>query len=122
MSVLPFPSPARWAWDARGSERAVRVSPHLHENVVNLSVWREDVCVGTVRLRPADVAVLVTGLTDGLVELARRPAESSATVAELADRLDQVESRLARPTWRTKVAAAVTRVRQVLGRAGEPSH
>ena len=111
MSVLPFPSRAHWAWDARGHERAVRVSPHPEENVVNLSVWRDDVCVGTVRLQPADVAVLVAGLTDGLADLARRPAEP--TVAELVERLDRVESRLARPAWRT----AAERVRAALGRA-----
>jgi hypothetical protein len=81
MSVLPFPSRAHWAWDARGHDRAVRVSPHPQENVVNLSVWREDVCVGTVRLRPADVAVLIAGLADGLADLAQGPANS--TVVEL---------------------------------------
>jgi hypothetical protein len=100
MSVLPLPSRAHWAWDARGHERAVRVSPHPRENVVNLSVWREDLCVGTVRLRPADVAALIAGLTDGLADLAQRPANSSATVAELADRLTRVEERLARPNGR----------------------
>jgi hypothetical protein len=97
MSVLPFPSRAHWAWDARGHDRAVRVSPHPRENVVNLSVWREDLCVGTVRLRPADVAALIAGLTDGLVDLAQRPAEPSATVAGLEDRLARVEDRPAGP-------------------------
>ena len=111
MSVLPFPSRSHWAWDARSHDRAVRVSPHAQENVVNLSVWRDDLCVGTVRLRPSDVAVLVAGLTEGLAELARRPADSAATVAELADRLDRLEAELARPTWRTQAAAAVARVR-----------
>ena len=120
MSVLPFPSPASWAWDARGHDRAVRVSPHPEENVVNLSVWREDVCVGTVRLRPADVAVLIAGLTDGLADLAERPAGTPATVAELADRLTRVESRLARPTWRTAATAAATRVRTALRRDPGP--
>jgi hypothetical protein len=118
MSVLQFPSRSHWAWDARGHDRAVRVSPHPQENVVNLSVWRDDLCVGTVRLRPEDVAVLVRGLTDGLAELAQRPADSSATVAELVERLDRVESRLGQPTWGTSVARAVARVRTALGRAG----
>jgi hypothetical protein len=74
MSVLPFQPRARWAWDARGSARAVRVTPHLDENVVNLSVWRDDLCVGTVRLLPDEVSALIAGLTDGLVELGRRRA------------------------------------------------
>jgi hypothetical protein len=120
MSVLPFPSRAHWAWDARGHDRAVRVSPHPQENVVNLSVWREDLCVGTVRLGPADVAVLIAGLTDGLADLAQRPARTSATVAELADRLTRVESRLARPTWRTTATAAAARVRTALRRDPGP--
>lgn len=118
MSVLPFPSRAHWAWDARGHERAVRVSPHPREDVVNLSVWRDDLCVGTVRLGPADVAALVQGLTDGLAELAQRP-EPTATVAELADRLDRVESRLERPTWRSSVASAAARVRTTLSRGAD---
>ena len=81
MSVLPFPFRAHWAWDARSHDRAVRVSPHPRENVVNLSVWREDLCVGTVRLRPAEAAALIAGLVDGLAALARRPADTSAIVA-----------------------------------------
>ncbi len=114
MSVLPFQPRGRWAWDARGHERAVRVSPHPDMNVVNLSVWRDDLCVGTVRLLPDEVSALVAGLTDGLVELARRPAAPSATVVDLEDRLARGESRLDRPAWRT---AAVARARSALGRA-----
>jgi hypothetical protein len=109
MSVLPFQPRAQWAWDARGHNRAVRVSPHPHENVVNLSVWRDDLCVGTVRLQPADVAVLVAGLSAGLAELAKRPAEPTAGVAELADRLERVESRLARPPWAARLRTSFGR-------------
>jgi len=115
MSVMPFQPRSRWAWDARGSERAVRVSPHPDENLVNLSVWRDDLCVGTVRLLPDEVSALVAGLTDGLAELARRPVGSTATVADLEARLASVESRLTRPAWRTTAAA---RLRSALGRAG----
>src|SRR3954467_12358761 len=75
MSVLPFPPRGRWAWDARGHERAVRVSAHRVEGVVNLSMWRDDICVGTVRLPAAAVAGLVEGLTGGLARLAERPVE-----------------------------------------------
>jgi hypothetical protein len=120
MSVLPFQPRAQWAWDARGHNRAVRVSPHPREKVVNLSVWRDDVCVGTVRLQPADVAALVTGLGNGLAELAQRQVTPTATVAELSDRLARVEDRLARPAWRTTAAAAAARVRSALGRTPRP--
>ena len=122
MSVLPFQPPGRWAWDARGSQRAVRVSPHPAENLVNLSVWRDDTCVGTVRLLPDEVSALVTGLTDGLAELARRPATAGATVTDLAERLAVLERQLARPVWRTSATAAATtaaaRLRSALRRAG----
>ena len=122
MSVLPFPPRGRWAWDARGHERAVRVSPHREEHVVNLSVWRDDLCVGTVRLLPDEVSALVTGLTDGLAELARRSAGSESTVADLEERLTRVESRLSRPSWRTTATAAAARVHSALGlsRPGAP--
>ena len=122
MSVLPFQPRGRWAWDARGHDRAVRVSPHPDVNVVNLSVWRDDLCVGTVRLLPDEVSALVAGLTDGLVELARRPAAPSATVVDLEDRLSRVESQLARPSWRAAATAAAARVlgRTLLGRPTAP--
>jgi hypothetical protein len=113
MTVLPFQPRGRWAWDARGFQRAVRVSPHPDENVVNLSVWRDDRCVGTVRLLPEEVAGLIAGLSDGLAGLARRPAQPAASVGDLEERLAEVESRLARPTWRSTSAA---RVRTALGR------
>jgi hypothetical protein len=106
MSVLPFQPRGRWAWDARGSQRAVRVSAHPAENVVNLSVWRDDLCVGTVRLLPDEVSALVAGLTDGLAELARRPTRSAAAVADASTR----------SSWRGTAA----RVRTALAR--RPGH
>jgi hypothetical protein len=117
MSVLPFPPRGRWAWDARGFERAVRVSPHPAENVVNLSVWRDDLCVGTVRLRPDEIAALVEGLTEGLARLAERPA---GPAADLESRVTRLESRLARPAWRTAAATALERARAALARAEGP--
>jgi len=120
MTVVRLPVHGRWAWDARGDSRAVRVSTHTRENVVNLSVWRDEICVGTVRLRPAEAASLVEGLSDGLAELADRADdapldEGSAKVLELELRLARLESRLAPPGWRTAVSAAAARVTQALG-------
>jgi hypothetical protein len=120
-TVVRFPEQrGRWAWDARGDNRAVRVSPHARENVVNLSVWRDDLCVGTVRLVPDEVTALVTGLTEGLAELAARPAGSSSNVHHLEERLARLESRLAEPAWRTAATRAVRSVREAFGvmRAG----
>jgi hypothetical protein len=106
-NVVRLPVRSRWAWDSRGANRAVRVSPHGRENVVNLSVWRDDVCVGTVRLLPAEVTALVTGLTEGLAVLAARPAGDPARVRDLEQRLALVEARLAEPQWRAAAARAL---------------
>ncbi len=111
-TVVRFPEQrGRWAWDARGDNRAVRVSAHARENVVNLSVWRDDICVGTVRLVPDEVTALVTGLTDGLAELAARPAGAGQSVAHLEERLARLEAQLAEPTWKTTAARAARSVR-----------
>jgi hypothetical protein len=121
MTVVRLPSRGRWAWDARGNNRAVRVSPHAHENVVNLSLWRDDICVGTVRLLPGEVASLVTGLTERLAELADRPETAMAEDSTEGDRLRAMELRLARiearlapPGWRTALAAAAARATETL--------
>jgi hypothetical protein len=112
MSVLPFPPRGRWAWDARGHERAVRVTAHPPEGLVNLSVWREDMCVGTVRLGPDEVAGLVEGLTEGLARLAERPVGPSLT--DLEGRVTRIESRLAQPAWKAAAATALERARAAL--------
>jgi len=121
MTVVRLPVHGRWAWDARGDSRAVRVSTHTRENVVNLSVWRDEICVGTVRLRPEEAASLVAGLSDGLAELADRADddalldEGTAKVHELELRIARLESRLAPTGWRTAVSAAAARVTHALG-------
>ena len=112
MTVVRLPVRGYWAWDARGDNRAVRVSPHPRENVVNLSVWRDELCVGTVRLQPSDAAALVAGLTEGLAELADSPEDGRARpgdqekLREMELRLARLESRLAPAPWRTAMARA----------------
>jgi len=73
MTGLSLPSRGRWVWDARDRTRAVRVSTHAEVGLLNLSVWRDETCVGTVKLRPEEAADLVAALTDGLAGLAARP-------------------------------------------------
>ncbi len=55
--------------DARGNGRAMRVTWH-HEagdaGLVVLSLWHDEVCVGSFRLEAADVPALVTTLVEGL--------------------------------------------------------
>ena len=117
-NVVRLPSSGRWAWDARGDSRAVRVSPHVEENVVNLSVWRDDICVGTVRLQPTEAAALVEGLTEGLAQLAERPVDDVARMRVMEARLARLEARIAEPAWRTAATAARNWVRGVRGGRG----
>jgi hypothetical protein len=114
-TVVQLPVRGRWAWDARGDSRAVRVSPHVRENVVNLSVWRDDICVGTVRLAPDDAAALVAGLTEGLARLSERPVDDATRMREMEDRLARLESRVAEPPWKTAATAVAAKARQLLG-------
>jgi hypothetical protein len=120
-TVVRFPEQrGRWAWDARGDNRAVRVSAHVPEHVVNLSVWRDDLCVGTVRLQPSEAAALVTGLTEGLAQLSEHPAAVAPQVRDLEERLTRLESRLAEPSWRSAAGRAARSVRDAFSalRAG----
>jgi hypothetical protein len=87
MTAMALPVHGHWAWDARGGGRAVRVSTHPESGLLNLSLWRDDLCVGTARLLPHEAAALVAGLTEGLAELETR-------LARLEDR---------RPPWRRAV-------------------
>jgi hypothetical protein len=114
-TVVRFPEQrGRWAWDARGDNRAVRVSAHVREHVVNLSVWRNDLCVGTVRLLPAEAAALVTGLTEGLAQLTERPDAAAPQVRALEDRVARLEERVAAPAWRTTATRIARSVRDVV--------
>ena len=44
--------------DVRGEGRALRATWHHEAGVVVLSVWRDNVCVATSRLRPEEAAAL----------------------------------------------------------------
>lgn len=70
MNVIPLASPGRWISDTRGPERALRVSSHAVAGYLVISTWRDDACVGTVRLTPREAAELMAGLATGLAELA----------------------------------------------------
>jgi hypothetical protein len=116
MTVLSLPSRGRWVWDARDRTRAVRVSAHADVGLVNLSVWRDETCVGTVKLRPHEVTGLVAALTDGLAQLAvPPPAVQAPRLAAVEDRVTELEARLAPAARRPVVAALRERVRRLLG-------
>ncbi|HEY0374074.1 MAG TPA: hypothetical protein VGC94_04710 [Amnibacterium sp.] len=94
LQAVPNQQPGgRWTWEAaRANTRAVRVSPHPPSGLVTLSLWREDRCVGSLRLSPAEVAGLVGKLTGALAEL---QDPSPQRVRGLEERVHDLEARLA---------------------------
>ena len=65
--VTPLPASGEVFLDARGSDRALRVSWHSEAQVVVLSLWTGGTCSGTFRLPVEDVPDLIETLRDGLV-------------------------------------------------------
>ncbi len=114
MTVIALPNAGRWVWDARDRTRALRVSTHPEHGLLNLSVWRDDVCVGTVKLRPDEVSGLVGALADGLARLVPpTPAAvpRDADVVALEARLAAVESQLPFPRPPARVVARMVAAR-----------
>ena len=66
--VVAFPASGELIPDQRGDGRWMRVTWHPEADVVVLSLWRENACVGTLRLECHEVPALVAALVEGLVE------------------------------------------------------
>ena len=66
-AVRPLPELGSIYLDARGDERALRVSWHTEAGLVVLSLWRENVCAGSFRLAIDEVPALIELLRAGLV-------------------------------------------------------
>lgn len=64
--VVPLPKRGEVFVDARGENRALRVSWHHEQDVVVLSLWRGALCSGSFRLPAAQVPVLIAALVEGL--------------------------------------------------------
>lgn len=64
--VLSLPEGVAMFSDARDARRAMRVTWHQSSGVVVLSLWRDEACVGTLRLPRDDVPDLIAALTTGL--------------------------------------------------------
>jgi hypothetical protein len=52
--------------DARGGDRALRVTWHHEAGLVVLSFWRDNVCAGSFRVRADEVPALIAALAAGL--------------------------------------------------------
>lgn len=66
-AVRPLPETGSIFLDARGGDRALRVSWHQESGLVILSLWRENVCAGSFRLAIDEVPDLIDMLRAGLV-------------------------------------------------------
>ena len=65
-AARPLPSEGSVFLDSRGGDRALRVSWHHDSGLVVLSIWRDNVCVGSFRLAVDDVPDLIALLRGGL--------------------------------------------------------
>ena len=65
--MRPLPETGSIFLDARGGDRALRVSWHQEAGMVVLSLWRENVCSGSFRLAIDEVPALIDMLRAGLI-------------------------------------------------------
>jgi hypothetical protein len=65
-AVRPLPESGSIFLDARGGDRALRVSWHHESGLVVLSLWRDNVCSGSFRLGVDEVPDLIALLRGGL--------------------------------------------------------
>lgn len=65
-TARPLPETGSVFLDARGGDRALRVSWHHEAGLVILSLWRDNVCAGSFRLAVDEVPDLIDLLRSGL--------------------------------------------------------
>jgi hypothetical protein len=65
-TARPLPATGDVFLDARGGDRALRVSWHHEAGLVVLSLWRDNVCAGSFRLGVDEVPLLIDLLRRGL--------------------------------------------------------
>lgn len=73
----PLPTTGSIYFDARGGDRALRVSWHHDADLVVVSLWRDNVCSGSFRLAVDEVP--------DLIEMLRRGLDASYAVAASRD-------------------------------------
>lgn len=65
-AARPLPETGSIFLDARGQDRALRISWHQEAAVVVLSLWRDNLCTGSFRLAVDEVPDLIDLLRKGL--------------------------------------------------------
>jgi hypothetical protein len=66
VTARPLPAAGEIFLDARGGDRALRVSWHHESDLVVLSLWRDNLCAGSFRLGVDEVPALIALLRAGL--------------------------------------------------------
>ena len=66
--ATPLPAAGEVFLDARGGNRALRVSWHTEADVVVLSLWRDGTCAASFRLDVVEVPELIAVLSRGLAQ------------------------------------------------------
>ncbi|MEJ7833588.1 MAG: hypothetical protein WKF79_11785 [Nocardioides sp.] len=87
-SARALPQTGSVHFDARGGERALRISWHHESDLVVLSLWRDNLCSGSFRLAVVEVPGLIEMLRAGLDESYDRAYSrlfDSTAVRPLAD-------------------------------------
>ena len=82
-AVAPFEHPSRirhLAIDEQGI--GLRATWRLERGFVNLSLWRQDVCVETFHLTPAEASRLISFLVEGLARAVPDPEPPALTLAD----------------------------------------
>ncbi|QIK74844.1 hypothetical protein [Nocardioides piscis] len=79
----PLPTTGSIFFDARGDDRALRVSWHHDVDLVVVSLWRDNVCSGSFRLTVEEVPALI--------ELLRRGLDAAYAVAGARDDLHRAD-------------------------------
>ena len=65
-TARPLPATGEIFLDARGADRALRVSWHYDTDLVVLSLWRANLCTGSFRLTVDEVPDLIALLSSGV--------------------------------------------------------
>ncbi len=78
-AARPLPSVGSIFLDARGAERALRVSWHSEADLVVISLWRDNVCAASFRLAVEEVPDLIDMLRLGLDRAYRHAPTRSET-------------------------------------------
>ncbi|MBZ5739331.1 hypothetical protein [Nocardioides mangrovi] len=73
--VRPLPETGSIYLDARGGDRALRVTWHQESSIVVLSLWRDTVCAGSFRLSIDEVPDLIDVLRQTLTDAYDRAAD-----------------------------------------------